>query len=60
MNHNEREQWINNDEGLYRWWKSSRLPLRQFIRENREDIAAAIRNVTEGRKPAHYPAYGPR
>lgn len=57
MNNTEREQWVNNDEGLYNWWKSTRLPLRQFIRENRDEIDAAIRNVTEGRKPAHYLAY---
>lgn len=60
MNNTDREQWINNDEGLYRWWKSSRLPLRKFIQENRAEIDAAISNVTEGRKPAHYLTYGPR
>jgi uridine kinase len=42
MNNSEREQWIDNDEGLYRWWKSSRLSKRQFIKENREEIDAAI------------------
>lgn len=58
MNNTEREQWIDNDEGLYDWWRSSRLSKREFIRRNREEIDAAIRNVTEGAKPAHYLKYG--
>ena len=32
--------------------------LRTFIRENRQEITAAIENVTSNRKPAHYLAYG--
>lgn len=62
MNNTEREQWISNDEGLHNWWKSTRLPMRRFIKENRDEIDAVIRNVVEGRKPAHYLAYrtGPR
>lgn len=50
-------QWIDNDEGLYRWWKSSRRSKREFIRENRAELERCILNVTEGRKPAHYLAY---
>lgn len=42
MNNNERAQWINNDEGLYNWWKSSRLSMTKFISENREEIDACI------------------
>jgi hypothetical protein len=52
-------QWIANDEGLYTWHKRSRTPIRKFIRENRAELEACIRNVTEGRKPAHYLTYGP-
>jgi hypothetical protein len=52
------EQWVDNDEGLYNWWRSSRQPKRVFIQENRADLEAAILNVTEGKKPAHYLAYG--
>ena len=59
MNNTERNQWIDNDEGLYNWWKSSRLSKREFIRQNRAEIDAAIANVTSGKKPAHYLAYGP-
>jgi hypothetical protein len=58
INDADRAQWIDNDEGLYSWWKSSRQSKRAFIKENREEIDAAIRNVTEGRKPAHYLRYG--
>lgn len=60
MNDQDRTQWIDNDEGLYRWWKSSRQTKRDFIRENRAEITAAIENVTTGRKPAHYLHYGSR
>jgi hypothetical protein len=42
MNNRERELWVNNDEGLYLWWKRSRLSLRNFIRENREELDALI------------------
>jgi hypothetical protein len=58
VNDSERSQWVDNDEGLYNWWRSSRQSKRQFIRENRKEITAAIENVTKGRKPAHYLAYG--
>lgn len=58
MNNSDREQWIDNDEGLYNWWRSSRQSKRQFIRDNKAEIDAAIENVTSNRKPAHYLAYG--
>ena len=57
INDEERRLWILNDEGLYTWHRSSRLSLREFIRQNREELDRCIRNVTEGRKPAHYLAY---
>jgi hypothetical protein len=56
-NDTERAQWIDNDEGLYNWWRSSRQSKRQFIRENRAEIDKCIDNVTGGNKPAHYLAY---
>lgn len=34
--------WIMNDEGLYNWWKSSRLSIRNFIRENRSELISMI------------------
>jgi hypothetical protein len=36
------EQWVNNDEGLYRWWKSSRMSLRAFVRDNRAELERVI------------------
>jgi len=58
INDEERCLWILNDEGLYNEQRRSRKSMRAFIRENREMIDGCIRNVTEGRKPAHYLAYG--
>lgn len=58
LNDSDRAQWIDNDEGLYSWWKSSRLSKREFIKQNRAEITAAIRNVLDGNKPAHYLRYG--
>ena len=58
LNNTDREQWIDNDEGLYSWWRSSRQSKRQFIKENREEIDAAIYNVIGGFRPAHYLRYG--
>jgi hypothetical protein len=58
VNNTEREQWIDNDEGLYDWWKSSGLSKREFIKQNRAEIDAAIENVTSGSKPASYLKYG--
>jgi len=58
MNDNERADWIDNDEGLYCWWKQSRMPKREFIRENRAEITEIIENVLLGRKQAHYLVYG--
>jgi hypothetical protein len=57
LNNTDREQWIDNDEGLYNWWRSTRLSKRQFIRQNREELDRCILNVLDGHKPAHYLAY---
>ena len=42
LNDEERRQWIENDEGLYNWQRRSRLSMREFIRQNRTEIDAAI------------------
>ena len=42
MSIKEIELWIDNDEGLYRWWKSSKQSKRNFIKENREELEACI------------------
>jgi hypothetical protein len=60
MNDAERSQWIDNDEGLYLWWKQSRKSKKRFIKENRTEIDAAINPVVEGTKPAHHLTYPSR
>jgi len=47
MNDRERELWVRNDEGLYSWWRGSRQPMRAFLRENRTELDAAIRQALE-------------
>ena len=64
INDSERALWVDNDEGLYNWWKSSRnskhkrMSKTEFIKENRAAIDEVINNVLGGKKPAHYLAYG--
>jgi hypothetical protein len=58
MNDSDRAQWIDNDEGLYLWWRSSRVSKRNFIRENRQEITDYINRVLSGERQAHYGAYG--
>jgi hypothetical protein len=58
INDTDRAQWVDNDEGLCNWWRTLRISKRKFIRLNRVEIDSVIRNVTEGRKPAHYLEYG--
>lgn len=59
MNNGEREQWIMNDEGLYNWWKSSRVSLHLFIRENREELDRVIAAALH-RGPSRNPGHPPR
>jgi hypothetical protein len=58
LNDDDRAEWLANDEGLYEWWRSSGQGKRVFIRANRAEIDAVIRNVTESNRPAHYLKYG--
>lgn len=60
MNNEERRQWIQNDEGLYQWWKESRLSLARFIQTNRTEIDRVINRVLGNEQPAHYLAYNHR
>lgn len=43
-------EWVNNDEGLYNWWKSERVGIRTFIRENR-DLLTEIINARLRKEP---------
>ena len=49
LNDEERSLWIDNDEGLYIWWKTSGLSKRNFLRENRHEIDSGIRRVLGGK-----------
>lgn len=42
LNDADRSEWIDNDEGLYNWWRSSRQSKRVFIRKNREELTRLI------------------
>jgi len=42
MNDAERRLWVENDEGLYSWWKSSRIGLYLFVKENRAELTRMI------------------
>jgi len=57
MNDTERSQWIDNDEGLYGWWRRSGLSKRAFVRQYRKELDAAITPVISGDKPAHWLKY---
>jgi hypothetical protein len=59
LNVEDLRQWVLNDEGLYRWWKSSGVgDVRKFIRANRGELERCVRRVLSGEKPAHYLRYG--
>ena len=58
LNDRDRTMWIDNDEGLYDWWRSSGLSKRKFIEENRTEIDAVINPVLRNERPAHWLKYG--
>lgn len=65
MNDSEREEWVNNDEGLYdqllAWQRRyPRASSASFVREHRAKIDEVVRNVRSGAQPAHYLKYGSR
>ncbi len=47
INDEERRLWVLNDAGLYGWYRSTRQPLKTFIRENRAEIDKAIIKVRD-------------
>ena len=38
INDSDRAEWVNNDEGLYNWWKSTKKGITTFVRENRKEL----------------------
>lgn len=51
-------QWVDNDEGLYRWYMQSRLSKREFIKVNRSELVRIIQAVQSGERRPHYLLYG--
>ena len=51
MNDDDRAEWVNNDERLYRWWLSERCGITTFVREHRAELDGYIRGELE-RGPA--------
>ena len=60
MNDNDRSQWIDNDEGLYRLWKASGWSKKKFLSHNRAVVDYVAAKIKSGEKPAHYLAYPDR
>ena len=56
MNDTEREQWVNNDEGLYRWRQREGGSMRDFLKRNRRWIDNMIEEAIGPRcsgEPTH-------
>jgi len=53
LNDAERREWVLNDEGLYRWWQSTRprQGLYKFVREHRQELTDLI--LAQLNKPPH-------
>lgn len=47
IDYREIRLWVDNDEGIYNWWKSSRLPVSKFIRQNEKELRRIIRKVVK-------------
>lgn len=60
MNDEERRQWVLNDEGLYRWYISSRMGLYEFIRKNRDKIDWLINQVLNPKPKMYDDVWGVR
>lgn len=45
MNDKERAQWVDNHEGLYTWFKATRLTMRNFLRRYRSEIDKVINHA---------------
>lgn len=47
MNNNDREEWVDNNEGWYLAFRRSKLSMRAFLKENREAIDEDIKRKTK-------------
>ncbi len=57
-NDEERRQWVLNDEGLYDWYRGTRMTVTAFIKAHRKEIDEVIDNVNSGARRQHYLKYG--
>jgi hypothetical protein len=58
MNDRQRQEYVDNDEGLYDAQRRSGQPRREWVRENRALIDEVIENVASGKNRQHYLKYG--
>jgi len=47
FNLKELEEWVINDEGLYRNWKQSGKTLSNYVKEHRRDLRAMIQKYLD-------------
>jgi hypothetical protein len=47
INDSDREEWVNNDEGLYDMWRRSGRGITRWVREHRAEIDEVIRAVRD-------------
>jgi len=45
LNDEDRREWVQNDEGLYVWWKRSGIGLYRFVQENRAELTRLIQGA---------------
>jgi hypothetical protein len=45
FNDSDREEWVNNDELLYRWWRLTPMSLSYFVKTHRREIDEHIREA---------------
>ena len=61
-NDRDRSDWIENDEGLWNWYRQWRRTnsggKRAFLKLFRAEVDTVIDNVLSGNRPAHYLVYG--
>lgn len=51
-------QWIDNDEGLYRWWQQSKQSKREFISGNRDKLKRIVQSIMSGERRPYYLTFG--
>lgn len=52
----ERKLWMDNDQGLYSWWKDSGMKKKDFIKRNKKALDEAICKAMHGMTIAEYEA----